>query len=117
MRRFRAARADQSGHAQHFALMQREGHILNDSGLSKALKLHYDFALRLVDGGVVIGDFPAHHGIHHLIRGNFAHLGGGDGLAVAEDGQTIADFLDFLQLVGHKQRRDALSFQVSDNFV
>ena len=48
MRRFRAARADQSGHAQHFALMQREGHILNDSGLSKPLKLHYDFALRLV---------------------------------------------------------------------
>ena len=73
------------------------------------------FTRLYVNLGIIVGHFTSNHHGYHLIDGDVLDVYGVDVLAIAEDGQTIADLHNFFQSVGDVNDCYALLFQSVDN--
>ena len=114
-RQLRAARADQSGQARHFARMQHEAGRLDLAGADvfHAQTLGAARGAPLVRIKIVCG--AAHHHLHdfllvQLILAQFAHIG-----AVAQHRDAARQALDFGHAVADIQDRQALVALFLDN--
>ena len=99
LRQLRAACADESGHAQHFAAAHIKGDIPHQM-VAQALHREDDVAQLHVHIGELLVQAAADH---HADQARLIQLADGllrDELAVAQDRRVLADFEDLLQSMG-----------------
>ena len=95
-----AARAIQARDAQHLALAELEAGLLQAGILAReVLHLQDHISGDIVLGGEAVGELPAHHQLDDLAHGQILGLAGGHPLAVAHDGDLVADAEDLVHLM------------------
>ena len=91
---------DQSGEPENLAAAHGERDVADSRGAAgQPARLQHDFAdrdLALGEDGV---DVAAHHQADQLRAVHVAQFAGGDGVAVAQDGDAVGDGGDFVQAV------------------
>ena len=111
-----AAGAVQSGDAQHLALAQLEGSVLQAGVLAGDVLHIQDHVTGLVGlGREAVGQFPAYHELNDLLHGQLLGRAGGHPLAVAHDGDVVADAEDLVHFVADVDDAAALFLQHIDD--
>ena len=110
-RRFGAARAEQPGEADHFAVAQREIERRDIAGLAVAFEARADVArLMRPGGGAFAGGLRKLAAQHHPDQFEARQRRGvtrSDQLAVAQDGDAIGDLVDLVEEMGDEDDADA----------
>ena len=109
------AGVQQTGDAQDFAALQFEGDVLVVAGQGQVLDFHDGLLGNLLSLKGLVLEAAAGHVVGELCIVQIGNVAGGDQFAGTDDGETLSNFKDFVQLVADEQNGNAFLLQLLDD--